>query len=48
MYKRNKDGVVLEWDNDLKSYVPRKASKKYFELSKRRRKMAKKSRKINR
>ncbi len=43
MYKRNKDGVVLEWDNDLKSYVPRKASKKYFELSKRRRKMAKKS-----
>ena len=48
MFKRNKDGVVLEWDADTKKFYPRRATKKYFEQSKAARLASKKSRKINR
>lgn len=48
MFKRNKDGVVMEYSKEEKKYVPRKATKNYFEESKHRSKMSANSRRINR
>lgn len=46
MYKRNSDGVVMVWDG--KKYSVLSASKKYFDVSKHKRLISKRSRKINR
>jgi len=47
MYQRNSDGVVIDFISDGKRYL-RSYTKRYYERSKRVKKMSDKSRKINR
>lgn len=48
MLRRNHSGVVVDYDSFSHQYIPRRATKKYFEESKKHRLVSKRSRRLNR